>query len=178
MPLTRDDVTLVSLWIHVPLVTSWIGLVFFDVAIMVAPGLELEQRARLIVWSRPFVLVAIVLITATGVWQTMDNPYFRVDSYSLLEQLRDRTVYGKALFWKHAFVLTTFVLTAFVRFGFAPRLAAAAGQPSIGGAGPPAAVTPAAVRRLQRTVLWLSVANGAACLGSLVFATRMIWTLH
>ena len=163
------NLTLLALWLHVPFVTAWVGLVMFDVFAAAAPGLHAEQRGRLIAWSRPFVVVAIVVIVITGVRQTIDNPFLQVNSWSTLEQLRERT-YGLALFWKHVFVLATFALTLIVRFVLAPRLmlqSVAAGD----------GATPAAASVL-RSVLWLSVLNLAARLGALVLATRMVWELH
>jgi len=133
-----------------------------DVLAMTAPGLELRQRVRLVVWSRPFVMVAIPLIIATGIWQTIYNPITVVDSIDALEKLREGTVYGSALFWKHGFVLITFGLTIYARFLAAPKLVAA----------------PPGEQGNAQALVWVSLANGAACLGALLFATRMIWTLH
>ena len=77
----RQDATLISLWIHVPFITTWIGLVMLDAFAAFAPGIDASQRPRIIQWSRPFTLLAIGVIMITGVWQTMDNPFVRVDSY-------------------------------------------------------------------------------------------------
>ena len=165
----RDTLTLLSLWVHIPLVTAWIGLVMFDVFAALAPGLTTAQRGRLITWSRPSAIASIVIIIVTGIWQTMENPLgVPVNSYSTLQDLRERT-YGLALFYKHVFVFITFGLTVLVRFVLAPRLVAVAAAASSGDAAAP---------RLERSVLWLSVLNLAACLGALVFATRMVWELH
>jgi putative copper export protein len=153
---------LLSLWVHVPLAIAWIGLVMFDVLVARAPPLSAAQRGRLIAQSRWLVVVAAILLVATGIWQTANNPISPVGSYEELTQLRERTAYGQALFWKHGCVLATFGLTIAVRFVLAPRLAAANG---------PAAST-------QRWVLGLSVANLAACLGAVLLATRMIFALH
>ena len=144
------------------MITAWIGLVMLDLFTMLAPGLELHQRLRLVVWSRPFVVIAIPVIIATGVWQTIFNPITVVDSIDALEKLREGTVYGTALFWKHGFVLITFALTVYVRFVVAPR----------------ALVSGASDDGDQQSLVWLSLANGGACMGALLFATRMIWTLH
>jgi hypothetical protein len=165
----RGDVTLISLWIHVPLATAWVGLVMFDVFASLAPGMEAGQRGRMIVWSRPFVVVAVLLIMVTGVWQTHNNPLLEVNSWSTLEQLRERT-YGLALFWKHGFVLATFALTVVVRFMLAPRLVAA---PAVegGGTAPDAA-------RTERVIRWLSLLNLVACTAALVLATLMVYQLH
>src|SRR5512132_155930 len=97
----RDEITLVSLLIHVPSVTAWVSFAAFDVFACVGPGLRREQRRRLVRSLRWPTLALIVLIVATGVWQTMENPFVKVDSIALLEKLRDTTTYGKALFVKH-----------------------------------------------------------------------------
>jgi putative copper export protein len=164
------DLTLIALWIHVPLVTAWIGLVMLDVYAAAVPGLTLSQRGRMLAWSRPFVVAAIVLILLTGIRQTMQNPFQEVDSWSTLQALKDRT-YGLMLFYKHICVLITFVLTVIVRFVLAPRLLRAA-VPA-GGAG-----GAAAGNGTLQLVRWLSVVNALACLATLVFATRMVWELH
>lgn len=164
------DWTLLSLWVHLPIVTAWIGLVMFDVFAGLAPGLSAEQRGRMIAWSRPFVIVAIIVIMVTGIWQTMDNPLGpEVRSWSTLQELKEKT-YGLSLFYKHIFVAITFALTLVVRFGLAPRLMAGA-QRTGGGA-------IAATLQLERAIVWLSAANLLACLLALIFATRMVWELH
>lgn len=167
----RQDVTLVSLWVHVPFITTWIGLVMLDAFATFAPGLSGSQRAGIIAWSRPFVLLAIPVILATGVWQTVENPFYRVESYSDLSELRDRTLYGDLLFWKHACVLATFVLTALVRFVLAPRLQAGVLATVGGGEG---ALDASDFRLIQVGTLL----NLAACLGALMLATRMVVELH
>jgi putative copper export protein len=167
----RDDVTLVSLWIHVPFITTWIGLVMLDAFATFAPGLSGGQRAGIIAWSRPFVLLAIPVILATGIWQTMENPFYRVESYSDLSELRHRTLYGDLLFWKHACVIATFVLTIAVRFVLAPRLQAG----SLALAGPGDGALAADSFRLVQAG---AVLNLAACLGALLLATRMVVELH
>lgn len=172
--------TLLSLWIHVPMVTAWIGMVMLDVVASTAPGLTLEQRGRMFAWFRPFIIVVIAIILITGVWQTMKNPFSEVSSYSELRALRD-TTYGFSLFIKHGFVLATFGLTLLVHFYFAPRLANAG---AIGAPGrPPMGDTVAVTRGEEVTqdltaTRWLSALNLLACLGALIFATRMIWELH
>lgn len=160
-----DDAVLISLWVHVPLATAWIGLVMFDVFAAAAPGLSSIQRGQMIAWSRGLVVAAIVVLMVTGIWQTMHNPISEVRSYSELASLRDRTAYGMALFLKHGFVIATFVLTVIVRFVLAPRLVAAGASGGMAVAG-------------ERQILWLSILNLAACLGALVMATRMIYSLH
>jgi hypothetical protein len=168
--LDKTALTLIALWFHVPFVTAWIGLVMFDLFAAVAPGLETSQRARMLTWSRPFVVLAIVVILATGIWQTVFNPFFEVTSYETLERLRTNYTYGMLLFWKHGFVLATFVLTWAVRFVLAPRLLAVA----VAGGG--AAV--ADEERILRSISWIAAANLLACLGALLLATRMVWELH
>jgi putative copper export protein len=157
------DPTLVSLWIHVPLVTAWIGLAMLDLLVVCAPGLMTEQRARILTWSRPFTIGAIIVIMFTGVWQTIFNPIREVTSYAELSNLRNTTMYGHALFWKHGFVMATFALTILARFWLAPRLLASEAAGSEGS---------------ERTLFWVTSLNVAACVGALVLATRMIWTLH
>jgi putative copper export protein len=176
----EGDLTLLSLWVHIPLVTAWIGMVMLSVFASSVPGLSLEQRGRMIAWFRPFIVVAVVVILITGVWQTMRNPFMEVNSYTELRALRD-TTYGFSLFVKHGFVLATFILTPIVHFYFAPRLMnpAAVGTPG----GPPVSDTLVATAREPVTrdlaaTRWLSVLNLLACLGALVMATRMIWELH
>ena len=163
--------TLWSLWIHLPLVTAWIGLVMFDVFAMLAPGFSAEQRGRMIAWSRPFVIVAIVVIMTTGIIQTVNNPLGpEVTSWATLQELKGKT-YGYLLFWKHGFVLATFVLTIVARFLLAPRmLNAVAGRADGGGMSVSLPV--------ERSLLWVSALNLCACLGALALATRMIWELH
>ena len=164
------DLTLISLWVHVPFVTAWVGLAMFDVFVVATPGLAAEQRARMLAWFRPFIVVAIVVIMVTGIRQTMDNPFVPVDSFTTLEELRERT-YGLSLFWKHIFVVISLVLTLAVHFVFAPRLVAV---PATAGGAAPAGPAPVALR----PVLWLSVLNLLACIAILLLATRMVWELH
>jgi len=167
----RQDITLVSLWLHVPFITTWIGLVMFDVFAAFAPMLNGGQRVRLMIWSRAFVLIAIPVIMVTGVWQTIENPFFRVDAYSKLSELRDRTLYGDLLFWKHGFVIITFALTILVRFILAPRLV-------LQGAVQQGTVAVAVNESTLRLVQIASVANLGACLGAVLLATRMVVELH
>jgi putative copper export protein len=166
------DWTLLSLWIHIPMVTAWIGLVMVDGYASSIPGLTVEQRGRMIAWSRTATLILIAIILITGIWQTMKNPFTEVSSYSELETLREST-YGFSLFIKHIFVIATFALTLAVRFYFAPRLSAGPAL-AAGAAGRGVAVE----RRELAAVRWLSALNLLACLGALVFATRMVWELH
>lgn len=177
------DLTLLSLWVHVPLVTAWIGLVMWDLFASATPGISAEQRGRMIAWSRPFVIVAIIVIMITGIWQTVYNPLGpKVTNWDTLQQLKGKT-YGLALFYKHIFVLLTFALTVVVRFVLAPRLRDQGNtfqrqtqmQMQSGSA---VAITASAATTTERLILWLSALNVAACLSVLVFATRMIWELH
>lgn len=164
------DPTLLALWFHVPFVTAWVGFVILDVFAVFVPGLGVAQRGQLILWSRPFVGVAVLVIVLTGIWQTIHNPFLEVTSWSLLTQLRETKTYGLLLFWKHGFVLATFALTILVRFILAPRLVAQATAIEGGVA--------AGALQLKRPVVWLSVTNLGACLGALLLATLMIWQLH
>jgi len=157
--------TLIALWLHIPFITAWIGLVMFDAFALFVPGLPRQQRARMVAWSRPFAIVAIVVITATGIWQTIDNPFQEVRSYADLSNLKETTTYGSALFWKHGFVLATFGLTLLARFVLAPRLVAIE-------------ETSPQLPRLHQSLVWTTLANLAACLFALLAATRMIWELH
>lgn len=174
----RQDITLVSLWFHVPFITTWIGLVMFDVFASFAPMLHGGQRVRLMTWSRAFVLIAIPVIMVTGVWQTIENPFFRVDAYSKLSELRDRTLYGDLLFWKHGFVVITFGLTILVRFILAPRLILPGTIDQSAAAVQQGTVALAVNESTLRLVQIASVANLAACLGAVLLATRMVVELH
>jgi putative copper export protein len=162
----RLDPTLLALWFHVPFVTAWVGLVLVDLLVLLVPGLAADQRARIVAWSRPFTLLAILVIMATGIWQTIYNPIREVTSYTALSELRNTTVYGHSLFWKHGFVVLTFALTLAARFWLAPRLLR---LHELGGS---------ASQGTERTLFWVASLNLAACLGALVLATRMIWALH
>ena len=172
--MSTDNILLLSLWIHVPMVTIWIGLVMFDLYAILAPGLDTAQRARLLTWSCPFVMVAIPVIAATGIWQTIHNPLGDVTSWAALGALKEKT-YGYALFWKHGFVLATFAMTVYVRFFLAKRLAVTTASVA---ASSTTGISSGDAGALPRSILWVSLANAAACLGALMFATRMIWTLH
>lgn len=157
--------TLIALWLHVPFITAWIGLVMFDAFALFVPGLPRQQRARMVAWSGPFAILAIVVITATGIWQTIDNPFQEIRSYADLSNLKETTTYGLALFWKHGFVLATFGLTLLARFVLAPRLVRMEdSSPQL--------------PRLHQSLAWTTAANLAACLATLLVATRMVWELH
>jgi putative copper export protein len=176
----EGQLTLLSLWIHIPIVTAWIGMVMIDLFASSAPGFNIDQRGRMIAWFRPFVIAAIGIILVTGIWQTMKNPFSEVSSYAELSDLRD-TTYGFSLFVKHIFVVATFLLTLIVHFYFAPRLM----KPSAVGAPGGPAVSSTLVTTAQEPVArdlvatrWLSILNVLACVGALIMATRMIWELH
>lgn len=162
------DLVQLSLFVHVPIVTAWIGLVMLDVFAAAVPGMTAEQRGRIIAWSRPIVIFSVIVIVVTGTIQTIINPFQDVRNWDTLEKLRD-TPYGLALFFKHGCVLLTFVLTIWVRFPLASRLMLQTA---------PAGGQAAAVSGLTRQALWLSALNLLACLGALIFTTRMVWQLH
>ena len=167
----RQDVTLVSLWLHVPFVTTWFALIVVDAFAMFGPGLTASQRLGILTWSRPFVVLAIPVILATGIWQTMENPFAHVDSFASLEHLRHHTLYGSLLFWKHGGVIVTFVLTVLVRFGLAPHAIATIDQTE--------GITD--VSFLPHAARWLELAvltNLLACLAAILLATRMVAELH
>jgi putative copper export protein len=167
----RDDLTLISILVHVPFITAWIGLVMFDAFAAFAPGIDEAQRPRLIQWSQKFTLLAIVVIMITGIWQTMENPFVKVNSYSDLNLLKERTLYGDLLFWKHVGVVSTFALSLFNRFYLAPRANSgmvASGNGTVAIIGTPAAAL------LKPAVLL----NMGAALFTLLVASRMIMELH
>jgi putative copper export protein len=172
--MSTDDLKLISLWVHVPTVTAWIGFVMLDVVAFLIPGLGRDQRLRMVTWSRSFTVAAIVVILVTGVYQTVYNPVGpEVKSFGELEQLREKT-YGFALFIKHGFVLATFVLTLAVRFVLAPRMERGdTSGLSISGGGAAAVATSS-----ERLVLLVSAVNLLACLGALISTTRMVFQLH
>jgi len=170
MSVDKTGLTLIALWIHVPVVTAWIELVMLDLLATLAPGLQAVQRGQIISWSKPFVFVAVAVILITGIWQTIYNPFNVVSSVDALERLRTTTVYGMVLFWKHGFVLATFALTYATRFVLAPRLVTVAlttGGTDTEDSG-----------RILRSIRGIAAANLAACLGALLLATRMVWELH
>ena len=141
----------------------------FDAFAMLSPALTAEQRARFVTRTRWIALVAVAVILVTGIWQTMENPFVKVDSWATLEKLRTKT-YGEALFFKHIFVVTTFALTFLTRFILAPRLVATA-QATPGG-------ETVEVAGLQRTLTFATLLNLAACFGAVILAARMEIELH
>ncbi len=174
--MSEGTITLALLWVHVPFAIAWIGVAMLDAVLAVAPGLSAGQRAALIRFTLPFVYVAIPVILATGVWQTVYNPVTRpMWSLQILEELKKST-YGWALFYKHGFVAATLVATLALKLVLARRLAAEAPTMAISGAGVLAATpaTGAPGRALQATA-W---ANLLCCLGILVCVVLMVWQLH
>jgi hypothetical protein len=155
----EQDWLLVSLLIHVPTVVAWISLAGAEVVITIIPGLESTQRGRLIRGLRWPTVALILVILGTGVWQTIDNPFLRVDSLAALERLRTTKAYGEALFVKHIFVLATFTLNVLVTFVLSRRLERQEG---------------ASVRPL----LAAGLVNLGACLGVLLATVGMTAQLH
>ena len=166
--------TLISLFFHVPAVTAWVGLVMFDGFLCFTPGLATSQRLQMIARMRWATVVLILVILATGIWQTVDNPFLRVDSYDSLERLRENYDYGKALFIKHIFVIATFALSLAVRFVLVRR----AGQPTDAAetATPPVAAS--GLLTTHRPLAAAAVLNIGACLGVLLATARMTIELH
>ena len=152
--------TFVSLLIHVPVVVAWIALVGIEVFLCSVRDWPGGRRMRLIAAMRWPTVALLVIIFVTGVWQTMYNPFLEVNSYATLQELKNTTAYGMALFWKHVFVVGTVVLSLGSRFVLAPRALAAGDE---------------RVSMLLRTVVWL---NLFACLLTLLATTRMTITLH
>jgi putative copper export protein len=163
---SRHDITLISLLFHIPAITFWVGLAMWDVFATMTPGLADEQRVRLIGRMKAMTLVLIAIIMVTGIWQTLDNPFSRVDSYSTLEALRENTTYGKALFVKHIFVIATFFISIFVRFFLASKAEA-----SIQSDGTIAATQ-------SRYLTWAVLLNLAVTLAAVLSAARMTIELH
>lgn len=163
----RPDLLLVSLIVHIPAVTIFVGLALWDVFVTFTPGIEQGQRARMIGKTAVLTLVLIAIIMVTGVYQTIENPFRSINSYSDLHDLREDTTYGMALFIKHAFVILTFILSPVLRFYFAPRVANVA-------AGTDGAAVASDVKLLQLA----TVVNLALCMLALMAAARMTIELH
>ena len=161
------DPLLISLVIHIPAVTIWVGLALWDAFLSLTPGLDQSQRARLIARTGMLTLLLILVIMVTGVYQTIDNPFREIKSYSDLSGLRADTTYGMALFVKHAFVIVTFILSLIVRFYLAPR--ALNVYSADGGA---------AVATQTRVLTSATLINLAVCMLALVAASRMTIELH
>lgn len=176
--MSESNLTLALLWVHVPFAVAWIGVALFDAFLAVAPGLSAGQRASLIRWTLPFVLVSIPIIVGTGIWQTVYNPVTTpMWSLAILDELKKST-YGWALFYKHVFVVGSLLATLAIKLVLVRRLAAtdlaaapaATGSGAVALSGPP----PASDRALQAGA-W---ANVACCLGILVCVVLMVWQLH
>jgi uncharacterized cupredoxin-like copper-binding protein len=163
----RPDLLLVSLIVHIPAVTIFVGLALWDVFLTFMPGIERAQRARMIGKTAVLTLVLIAIIMVTGVYQTIENPFRSIRSYSDLHDLRSDTTYGMALFIKHAFVILTFILSPILRFYFAPRVANVE-------AGPDGAAVASDAKLLQLA----TVVNLALCMLALMAAARMTIELH
>jgi putative copper export protein len=155
--LERQDWLLASLLIHVPAVVTWISLVGAELVIGLLPGIDAARRGRMLARLRWPTVVLVVVILVTGTWQTIDNPFLQVDSFSALERLRTTKAYGEALFVKHIFVLLTFVLSLLVTFVLSRRI-------ERGGSLRPAIIA--------------TVCNLAACLGALLATVGMTVQLH
>jgi len=163
----RPDLLLVSLLVHIPAVTIFVGLALWDVFVTFTPGLEQGQRGRMIGKTAVLTLVLIAIIMVTGVYQTIENPFRSIRSYSDLHDLRSDTTYGMALFIKHAFVILTFILSPILRFYFAPRVANVA-----------AGTDGAAVASDAKLLQLATVVNLALCMLALMAAARMTIELH
>jgi hypothetical protein len=157
---------LISLTIHIPTAILWLGLVLYDAIVVAVPFLTPAQRGSLLHRPRWLVLVSIPVILATGIYQTIYNPINTVNSIDALENLRNTTTYGFALFLKHGFVLASWAMMLAMTYWFAPRLVAFADDIR------PEAVTPS---RLPGLLAW---ANVAACIGLLTCVAVMVFQLH
>jgi hypothetical protein len=176
--MSESSLTLAMLWVHVPFAVAWIGIALFDAFLAVAPGLSAGQRATLIRWTQPFVLIAIPVIVITGIWQTVYNPITEpMWSFAILDQLK-RYTYGWALFYKHIFVVGSLVATLAIKLVLVRRLAAAeaatSATPVRTGVAAAASPSPTSDRQLQAGA-W---ANVACCLGILICVVLMVWQLH
>lgn len=177
--MNESQITLIMLWVHVPFAIAWIGIAMLDAFLAVAPGLSATQRASLIRLTLPFVLVAIPVIIATGIWQTVYNPLTRPQwSWAILEELRG-SAYGRALFYKHVFVVASLAATLAIKLVLVRRLAGAAfatGAPAGGGAA--VALSSgggSSVDRPLQAVGWLNV---LCCLAILICVVLMVYQLH
>jgi len=165
--LSRHDITLISLIFHIPAITLWVGLAMFDIFVLMTPGIAQDQRIRLITRFKWMSVVLIAIIMVTGIWQTLDNPFHRVDSFNTLEELRNDYTYGTALFIKHIFVFSTFGLSLLTRFYLAPRTEESMAQ----GDG-------AVVMQQTKWLTWAAVFNLALTLAAVVAAARVTIELH
>ena len=158
--MTIGNWTLLSLLIHVPVVVAWITLVGLEVFLCTARDLPGGRRMRGIAAMRWPTVALLVVFMVTGVWQTMHNPFVPVDSWETLQELKNTTSYGIALFVKHIFVVGTVGLSLASRFVIAPRAIARGADDAPG---------------MLRAVVWL---NLLMCLATLLATTRMTMTLH
>ena len=144
----------------VPVVVAWIALVGLEVFLCTVRDVPGGQRMRPIAAMRWPTVALLAVILVTGVWQTINNPFVAVTSFDTLEELKNTTAYGMALFWKHVFVVGTVAASLASRFALAPA-ALRRGDAAASGA--------------LRAVVWL---NLLACLLTLLATTRMTITLH
>jgi len=150
----------ISLLVHVPVAVTWVGLVAIEAFLCISRDVSGGQRMRLIAAMRWPTVALLVIILATGVWQTLHNPFVEVTNWATLEELRTTTAYGAALFWKHVFIVGTVGLAFVSRFVLAPRARAAGTEHT---------------SMAFRAVVYL---NLAACLLVLLATTRMTIALH
>jgi hypothetical protein len=176
--MSESNLTLAMLWVHVPFAVAWIGIALFDAFLAVAPGLSAGQRASLIRWTQPFVLLAIPVIVITGVWQTVYNPITEpMWSLAILDELK-RYTYGWALFYKHVFVVGSLLATLAIKLVLVRRLAAAEASASATPAGAGAAALSSLPSTSDRQLQAGAWANVACCLGILICVVLMVWQLH
>lgn len=154
----------ISLAIHIPAVIAWLGIVVFDALVAAMPFLTPAQRGSLLARPRWVAVALIPIIFATGIFQTIYNPFSTVTDFASLEALRTTTTYGKALFFKHGFVLLSLILTIVVSFKAAPQLIAFADDTEA--TDPP---------RAAGVLAW---ANVLACIALLLCVAVMIYQLH
>ena len=161
------DLLLISLIIHVPAISIWIGLSLWDTFVMVTPSIEQQEKARLIGKTAFLTLLLLVIILITGIYQTIENPFRSIESYNDLSNLRKDTDYGMALFVKHIFVILTFIVSPIIRFYLAPR----AGKVAMSSGG-------AAVAGDTKLLMIATLVNFALCMAALVATSRMTFELH
>ncbi|HEY7268216.1 MAG TPA: hypothetical protein VH951_00180, partial [Dehalococcoidia bacterium] len=164
-----NDTLLVSLLVHIPAVTIFVGLALWDSFVALTPGIGQGQRARMIGKTGVLTLLLIAIIMVTGVYQTIYNPFRSIESYSDLSHMREETTYGLALFIKHAFVFSSFILSPIIRFYLAPR----AGS-SVAAVEPDGTAVATETKQLQLATLL----NLGLCMGALLAAARMTIELH
>ena len=175
--MSESTITLILLWVHVPFATAWIAVAVLDAFLAVAPGLSAAQRGSLIRLTLPVVLVALPIIVATGIWQTVYNPVTRpMWSWALLDELK-RSTYGWALFYKHVFVIGTLLCTLVIKLVLVRRLAAPA-VVAAGGQGGTALAAPSPDDRGDRALQTGAWVNVACCLAILICVVLMVYQLH